>query len=186
MLKKVLVSAVMFSALNAHAADFSYSHFDIGFAAIDIDEEGESYSGNAVGLDLSVELGQIFYATASLGTADVEDTRQDTKSLGLGVHAPLGESVDIYAEAAYLSVDVSAGEWDFDDTGSGYTLGLRGKLTDRFELGGGVSRVDVFDGADNSFFVDAFFSATEKVQIGGEISKGDDSIAYGISLRINF
>jgi hypothetical protein len=186
MLKNVFAAAVLFSAINVNAADFSYSHFDIGLASIEIDDEGDSYNGHAVGLDLSVELGEVFYATAGLATADVEETNQDTKSLGLGVHAPLSESVDVYAEAAYVRVDVSFGDWNFDDTGSAYTLGLRSKVTDRLELGGGVNHLDVFDGTDNSYFVNVFFAAKETVHVGGEISKGEDSIGYGIALRINF
>lgn len=186
MLKKVFAATVLFSAMNASAADFSYGHFDIGFASVDVDDEGESYSGEAISLDFAAELGSVFYVTAGFATADVEETSQDTKSLGVGVHAPLGERVDVYAEVAYVSVDVEFDGWSFDDTGSSQTLGLRSKVADRIELGGGITRLSVFDTSDTGYFVNAFFAAKENVHFGGEISRGDDSTGYGVILRVSF
>lgn len=186
MFKKAIAAAVLLSAFNVHAADLSYSNFSVGFGKIEIDSDGESYDGNAVGVGLSVALGNTFYATADLAKADVEDTDQRTTSFGLGAHAPLSDSTDIYAEASYVRVDVEVDEWSFDDNGTALTLGLRSQLTEKFELGGGVTRLDVFDSAENTYFVNGFYAASENVDLGAELSKADDSTGYGVSLRVKF
>ncbi|MDR7091887.1 outer membrane beta-barrel protein [Cellvibrio fibrivorans] len=186
MFKKAITAAALLCAINVHAADFSYSHFDIGLGKVEIDSDGEEYDGEVLGLGLSVALGNIFYVTADIGRAKIEESTQTTTGLGLGVHAPLGSSTNIYAEAGYARVDIEDGEWSIDDNGTAYTLGLRQQLGEKFELGGGVSRVDVFDSADNSYFIEAFYKAKESVDVGAEISTADDVMGYGVSLRVNF
>ena len=186
MFKKAITAAALLCAVNVHAAGFSYSHFDIGLGKVEVDSDGEEYDGEVVGVDLSVALGNVFYVTANVGNASIEDTDQTTLGAGLGVHAPLGDSTDFYAEVGYVRADVDVGDWSFEDNGTAYTLGLRQQLGEKFELGGGVSRVDVFESAENTYFVDVFYSAAENVDIGAEISTADDVMGYGVSLRVNF
>jgi hypothetical protein len=186
MFKKAITVAALLCAVNVHAADFSYSHVDIGLGKIEIDSDGEKYDGEVLGVGLSVALGNVFYVTANYGNASIEDVDQATQGLGLGVHAPLGASTDVYAEGGYARADIDDGDWSFDDTGTAYTLGLRQRLGDKLELGGGVSRLDVFDSAENTYFIEAFYSLSDSVYVGAEISTADDATGYGVSLRVNF
>lgn len=186
MFKKAITVAALLCAVNVHAADFSYSHVDIGLGKIEIDSDGEKYDGEVLGVGLSVALGNVFYVTANYGNASIEDVDQATQGLGLGVHAPLGASTDVYAEGGYARADIDDGDWSFDDTGTAYTLGLRQRLGDKLELGGGVSRLDVFDSAENTYFIEAFYSLSDSVDVGAEISTADDATGYGVSLRVNF
>jgi hypothetical protein len=186
MFKKAITAAALLCAVNVHAADFSYSYFELGVTKVAIDSDGEKYDGEVLGLGLSVALGNVFYVTADMGIAMIEDTDQRTQGLGLGVHAPLGNRTNIYAEAGYVRVDIEDGDWSFDDNGTAYTLGLRQQLGEKVELGGGVSRLDVFGSAENTYFVEAFYKATENADVGAEISTADDVMGYGVSLRVNF
>lgn len=186
MFKKAITAAALLCAVNVHAAGFSYSHFDIGLGKIEIDSDGENYDGNVVGLGLSVALGDIFYVTADISNARVEGVEQRSTGLGLGAHAPLGKTTDIYVEGGYAGLDIEEDGFSVDDNGTAFTLGLRQQVGEKFELGGGVSRVDVFDSAENSYFIEGFYSAVDNVDIGAEISTADDVLGYGVSLRVNF
>lgn len=207
MIKNVFAAAALFSALNVQAADLSYSHFDIGFGQIEIDDEWGTYDGDGLGLGVSVAAGEIMYFTAEYADVDMETNDQQTKSFGVGAHAALSENTDVYAEVSYVRVDVEVdyiavvdgddnvnmvslpdqmGNLDIDDNGVGYLLGLRSLLTEKFELGGGISRVDVFDSAENSYFVNGHYYFTETFGVGAEYSIADDVTAYSISLRVNF
>ncbi len=207
MLKNIFAVATLVSALNVQAADLSYSHVDIGFGKVEVDNDWGGYDGDALGLGLSVAAGDIFYFTAELVDADMEFDDQQTTSFGVGAHAALSENTDVYAEVSYVRVDVEInyiavvdadggvnmvslpdqmGSLDIDDNGVGYLLGLRSMLTEKFELGGGISRVDVFDSAENSFFVNGHYYFTETFGVGAEYSIADDVDAYSISLRVNF
>jgi len=186
MFKKAITAAALLCAVNVHAADFSYSHFELGVSKVEIDSDGEKYDGEVLGLGLSVALGNVFYVTADMGIAMIEDTDQRTQGLGLGVHAPLGNSTNIYAEAGYVRVDIEDGDWSFDDNGTAYTVGLRQRLGDKFELGGGVTRVKIFDSSENTFFVNGYYSASGTLDLGAALSKADDSTGFAISFRANF
>lgn len=195
MLKNIFAVAALVSALNVQAADLSYSHFDVGFGKIEVDNGSVDYDGDALGLGLSVAAGEMFYLTAEFVGADFDPDEQKTTSFGLGAHAPLSDNTDVYAEVSYVRADVevnyiavngNAGKWSLDDNGVGYLLGLRSMLTEKFELGGGISRVDVFDSAENSYFINGHYYFTETFGVGTEYSTADDTNAYSISLRVNF
>ena len=207
MIKNVFAAAALLSALNVQAADLSYSHFDIGFGQIEIDDEWGTYDGDGLGLGVSVAAGEIMYFTAEYADVDMETNDQQTKSFGVGAHTALSENTDIYAEVSYVRVDVDVsyiavvdengntsmvaldgqmGSLSIDDNGVGYLVGLRSKLAEKFELGGGISRVDVFDSAENTYFINSYFYPTETFGLGAEYSWADDINAYSISLRVNF
>ncbi len=186
MIKNAFIAAVLLSALNAQAADLSYTYLDVGLGVIEVEDEGETYDGDGVALGGSIAAGEVFYFTAGLANADIENVEQRTTSLGVGVHAPLSTNTDVYVDVSYVRADIEEGNWSIDDNGVGYTLGIRSKLAEKFELGGGVSRLDVFDSAENSYFVNGFFYPTETLGIGAEYSWADDTTAYSLGLRVNF
>lgn len=186
MFKKLFVATVLFSAVSAHASDLSYGYVELGFEKVEFEDDWDTYDGDAINLGLSFALNDTVYAVAKVAKAEVEDVEQRVLGLGLGAHAPISETTDIYAEAGFANVDLVDDNWSEDDNGTVLTLGVRSKLADKFELGGGVTRLDVFDNADNTLFVNGFYYPTEKVAIGAELSKADDAKGYAVNLRVNF
>jgi hypothetical protein len=176
---------------GAALADFDYSFVEGSYTQIDIDELGDgdgfgfggSYGltdgvylfGNFESGEVEVDLG------APLGSLDVD---VDRFKVGFGFHAPLSDSVDLVASAAYLDVDLSV----IDDTGYEAGVGLRGMASPALELFGGISYADAGDIIDGETSFSAgflyYFSDAFAMGVGG--SFGDDMSTYALNGRVSF
>lgn len=172
MLGKSWAVALLMLPLSALAAEgLSYNYFEGNFI---VDEQVDLSSrfingdddGDGFAVAGSFGLNETWYVNGSYSDSSLDNTEINNLSLGVGAHTSQWTGAwDLFGvlsyEDAQVEVDaVVAGvrrTAEIDDGGFGLAGGLRGSLTDAFELNGQVKYTDVGDADGTSFKVGALY-----------------------------
>ena len=182
----LLAAALVTVSLPALAERPEYSFIDIGYQRVDIDVFDTSVDGDAYTLGGSIELGDMWQAFASYGTAEFDfNVDLDEFAVGGGFHGSLSPTSDFVLNLAYIRAEASSGIVSADDDGFGVSIGVRNMITPKVELAGFVNYVDV-GGDDYGFTGRAWYFLTEQFAVGANVGLSDDVTRYGIAGRFFF
>jgi hypothetical protein len=185
-----LAASAAFVPFLAQAEGLSYSYLDAAYLNTDIDRFDEEVDGFALRGSYEVTDNVfVFAGYADQGTSVAGlDIDLQTYNLGLGYAWPLGEALDVYGKAGYVSAQADVqGLGDADDDGYSLAVGLRGRAVEQLELEGAVSYVDLSDsGDDTTLDLGARWYFTPQFAFGVEGSFGDDASTYGLGVRWSF
>ena len=173
------------AATRPQSAQFSYSYVELGYDETDFDLGPLDVDGDGLTLAGSFEINDDWHVYASYGSADADfGIDVDTWTLGAGYVFPLKEDIDIYGRVLYIdrSVDGLPGR---DDDGLGLQARIRARVTDEFELEGGLLYVDVSD-TDTSLQASARYHFNEAFSAALGITFAGDTDGIGISARYSF
>jgi len=180
------------SAARPESAQFSYNYVQLGYEEADFDFGNVEGDGDGLTLAGSFEINDDWHVYASFGTADGDlggpfnnDFDIDTWTLGAGYVFPLREDIDIYGRVLYIDTSVDFGAVSADDDGLGLQASIRARVTDEFELEGGLLYVDVAD-SDTSLQAIARYNFTEQFSAGVGLTFGGDADGIGIHARYSF
>lgn len=184
-------SFVLFALLTmsglAYADGFNYTFVQASYGTVDIDNV--SVDGDGLGLSGSFGLTDSLNIVAGYETADFDSLADaDEWSLGLGVHSPITEMMDVTASVSYIDVEFDAlGIPVAEDDGFGLDIGLRANLTPLIEVNAGISYVDLSDsGDDTGFNGGVLFNFTDMFSLGLSGEWDDDVSVYSLSGRVYF
>ena len=166
---------------------FSYSYLQASYGTVDLDNT--SIDGDGLGLNGSFGITDNLNIVGGYQTADFDSlVEADEWSVGLGVHAPITEKMDVTAAVSYIDVEIDAlGIPVAEDDGFGLTVGLRANITSLIEVNAGVSYVDLSDsGDDTGFGGGVLFNLTNSFALGLDGSWDDDVSVYSVSARWYF
>jgi hypothetical protein len=178
----------------SQAAGLSYSYIEGGYGETEIDGD-VSADGEGYRVSGSIAIGPAYHIVAEYSSADLEvdnfniDASIDTISVGFGYNYPVNPRADVIGRILYVQsdfeVDSPLFNVDADDSGIGFQMRLRGAVAERVEIEGGIDYVDVGD-EETSLVVEGRYFLTDALALGAGFELGDDTTAYGISLRFNF
>jgi len=181
-----VATALVAFSLPAFAERPEYSFVDIGYQRIDLDVAGTSIDGDGYGLGGSLEVGDMWQAFVSYGTAEFDfGIDLDEIAVGGGFHGSLSPTSDFVLNLAYIRADASSVLGSADEDGFGISIGMRNRITPKIELAGFVNYVDVGDdeyGATGR----AWYYLTEQFAVGVNVGIAEDVARYGISGRLFF
>lgn len=188
---------MLFGATSARADGLDYNLVDLGYASFNDPASSGVTSDHAYTLDGSYALTESFviggayqHETANLPLGDYS---ANGYSAGVGYRIPLTNRVDLFPELSYDSVNASetvAGtSASKTDTGYDLSVELRGLVTDRVELDGGVDHSSV-GSATNSLFATGLYSFTNNVAVGLSYtdgrSNGSTITGWSVAFRYYF
>jgi hypothetical protein len=75
---------------------------------------------------------------------------------------------------------------DDNGIGIGFGLGVRSRLTEKFEVDGSIGYVDIADESETAFGVSGYYYFTNELAVGAHYSSTADVSVYGASLRYSF
>ena len=190
--RALLCTAILLPAVGAaqesrpQSPQFSYNYVELSYDENDYDLGGAEIDGDGLTLSGSFELTEDWHAFASYGTADLDfGIDFDAWALGAGYVYPLRDDVDIYGRVLYVDAEFDAGPGTLDEDGLGLQARIRYRVTDEFEVEGGVQHLDVFD-SDTSLQAFARYYFTEgRGELLGLTFAGDTD-GIGISARYQF
>jgi hypothetical protein len=197
---KVLLGSAMLAVLPlaAQAEDgggMSYSYVDLNWVNVDVDDSslGINESADGFGLRGSFGFAENFFGFAEYRTVegDISGTDFDIDQLavGLGGRYGISDNVDLVGRLGYTEVDVAvSGFGSADADGYLVSAGLRGELTDGFELEGHVIHTDLGSqgGDDTSFAVGGRYFFTENFAVDAGFESGDDLEIWHVGARFAF
>jgi len=166
---------------------FNYSYVELSYDESDFDLGGGDIDGDGLTLSGSYEINEDWHAYASYGTADLDfGIDIDTLAIGAGYRYPLQGDLDIYGRVLYISSDVDVpGPGGADEDGLGLQVRLRFRVSDEFEVEGGIQHVDVFD-SDTSLQASARYHFSENFSAGIGLTFAGDTDSFGINARYSF
>lgn len=179
------VFAVLALALPLTAqAEFDYTYIEGGYLRLEPDRINDS--GDGVGIRGSAAISDNIFILGEYNSAEFDigpfDADVDEWAVGLGLHAPLSDRVDVVGSASWVNVDV---ENFFDDDGFRLDVGLRGDVAPSFELDGGIRYTDVGDDDETTGYLRGLFGPNN-LKLLVELEAGDDGEAYLIGGRYEF
>lgn len=171
-------------------AEMGYTYAEAGFGSTELDlGGGTEVDGDGFLLGGSIAVTGKAHVFADFSTADMDfDVDLTRYKVGFGLNHGLSDRVDLVGRVAWVKFDVETPIGDADEDGYGIDLGLRGQVSDTFELEGGIEYIDLGSsgGDDTSFVAQGRYSFTEQFSLGGQVEVGDDFTVYGILARLNF
>ncbi len=188
MLRKSLGILLLVAATPA-VADISYNYIDLGVQRIELDVPGADVDGDGFVIGGSFEIAEDWFVQAGFGTADLDfGIDLDQTVLGLGYKSSISETNDVFATVNYIRAEVSAtGLGSADDDGFGISVGVRGMLTENFELNGSIGYIDLDESGDStSVTAGGLYNFTETFAVGFNIDVDEDIVSYGILGRFYF
>ena len=183
----VLCVPAMGMAQQNQTQPFSYSYVELGYDESDFDLGGGEIDGDGLTLSASWALTDDWHVYGSYAPADLDfGIDLDTLAIGAGYRYPLQDDVDIYGRVLYISSDVDVpGPGDADEDGLGLQVRIRYRVSDEFEVEGGIQHTDVFD-SDTSLQAMARYHFTENFSAGIGLTFAGDTDSFGINARYSF
>ena len=173
------------SAPRPQSPEFSYTYVELAYDEADFDLGPGEVDGDGLTLSGSFEITEEWHAFASYGTYDLDfGLDVDTWMLGAGYVFPLRDGIDLYGRVLYVDSDLD-GPSNRNEDGLGVQLRIRARMSDVFELEGGIQHVDVFD-SNTSLQGFARYHFTQEFSAALGITLGGNSDAIGISARYSF
>lgn len=189
MRKQIVLGAVAALGIStqAFAAEgISYNLIDGGYVDSELDLGASNADGDGFRLGASAELGSTLFGFVNYSNIDIEGVDLGQFDIGLGGHWSLAPTLDLVSGVSFERIKI-------DDVGSdegyGLNVGLRGRISEQFELAGSVKYVDFGDDSDDMVFsASARWYFTPRFAVGVDISKYDDLdlTSLGLSLRYDF
>ena len=191
MIRKGLGIALLLLAGPALAADINYNYGQLGYQWVTINDvfPGVDVDGDGFGFGGAFEMGDSVFVQAGYQQTSFEfGFDLDQLQAGVGYHAALSQSTDFFAVLSWVRAEVvaSGGGYAKED-GYGATIGVRAMVTEKLELDGTISYVDLGDGADGTAVgAAAIYSFTEIFSLVLDAGFEEDAVSYGVGVRLYF
>jgi hypothetical protein len=186
MIRKSLGLVLLLLAGPALAQGVSYNFIELGYERSEFDDI--DLDGDGFGLGGSVEIGEYVFLLVDYSQISFDEgIDYDQLAVGAGYHVGMSARTDLYVGLLYVAAEASVGNDSADENGFGATMGIRGLLTDKFELQGDVTYIDLGDGIDGtSVGVMGRYSFTPVFAGTLNIGFDEDATNYGVGVRFYF
>jgi hypothetical protein len=165
----------------------SYNFLELGYANSEIDDL--DVDGNGFGVRGSYGFTSNFHGFASYLDEEYDfDIGVSQFEVGAGFNTGLTPKIDFVGTLSFvnLSVDVPGGG-NADDSGLALGVGLRGRVSEAFELRGEVKYAEFDDaGNDTTFGVGGRYYFTPMFALGADLGFNDDGTSWMLGGRFDF
>ncbi len=188
MLRSLGLISLLALAAPAMADGLSYNYLEAGYLEVDVDDSFIDVDGDGFSIGGSFEVGDSTYVFADYASADLDlGVDLDQLRVGVGLHGPIGDNVDLFGTLSYISVEASALGISVDDDGFGASVGVRALISDALELSASLNYDDLSDsGDDTTVGGAAWFNLSDNFALGVQADFGDDISTYGVGARVYF
>jgi len=175
----LLISGVSWAQAPA-APSLGYNFVELRF--VDLDSNG----GDGFRVGGSYRFEGNWFALGNITRLDFNNNIDATTfELGAGYIWPYRANWDFLANARVVRTDVSFPSGSADDTGFGLTGGVRGLVTERFEVRGSVNHINLDDN-DTYLEIAGDYYFTNNLAAGLSLELAGDNDAFTVGARWYF
>jgi hypothetical protein len=192
--RALLITSVLIPALataqegtRPAKSSFNYSYVELGYDTTDFDVNGNDIDSDGITLSGSFKLTDDWHLYAAYSNRDVDfGIDVDTLTVGVGYQYAIRDDIDLYGRVLYIDEQVDLpGPGNADDDGLGLQFRVRGRVSDKLELEGGIQYIDVGD-SDTSLQASARYYFTKQFSAGVGLTFGGNADGLGINARYSF
>ena len=132
---RMLLLSLVCVPFGAAADDFDYTYIEGGYVSTEIDVGPFDVDGDGLGVRGAYAFDDQWYGFAGIADQEFDFDIDGTQfNAGVGWHNALSDTVDLLAEASWVSVELDSGVASADEEGFGLGLGVRarGRLCCRY------------------------------------------------------
>ncbi len=170
-------------------AEIRYDYLNLGLNFGEIDTAGDDVDFWGAAADGSWGFHRNIAMTASIGMGEIDalgDIDTTELSVGLTPHFALTSNLDLVVPVSLVWVDYDASAFSDDDTGYSIGVGVRWLINPAWELGGGITHLDIFDTDDQSVNANVRWHLNDLLSLGLGAEFGDDVTAALFDVRFSF
>jgi len=190
MLRILATVAALSVSAAALAETPSYNYIEGFYQRVDLDDDfGFNIDGDGFGVGGSYEIAGNWHVFGGYSTFGLDfDIDLNELAVGAGYHTDISDAASLYANLAYINAEIDVlGFGSVDDNGYGVMVGVRGMVSERLELDGNLSYVDLGDGSDGTALgASALYALSDTFSLGLTAGLDEDATTYGLVGRFYF
>jgi len=190
MIRIVFGTLLLALAVPSFAELPSYNYINGSFETVELDVgAGPEVDGDGFGIGGSFVVADNWHIVGRYSAIGFDfGVDLNRFAIGGGYHTNVSDSTTVFADLTYVNWEVDTGAvlGSVDDSGYGFAVGVRSNVTERIELQGTLSLVDLGDGGDSTSFGGAAWYAFESFSLGVSAEIDDDVTSLGIGGRFFF
>lgn len=181
-----VLAGLLLVAGNAAAAELDYNYAELRYVDTELDAGPFDVDGDGFKIGGSLELAQSVHLFGSFQTLDFgSGVDVSAFEVGGGYAMPLNNGADLVGRLSYIDGEIdTGGGGDLDDSGFGFSAGLRNMFTPQIEGRAFVNYVDLDESGDEvSFELAGDYFLNEQVALGASLELGDDVTTWTLGAR---
>lgn len=179
--------AGLLAAGHVAAADFDYNYGEIRYVDSDLDIGSFDADGDGFKVGGSLELTRSVHIFGSFERLDFGRVDISAFEVGGGYAVPLDNGADLVGRLSYIDGEIDTPGGDADNSGFGFSAGLRNMFTPRFEGRAFINYTDLDEtGEETSIELAGDYFLNDDVAIGASLELGDDATTWTIGARWYF
>lgn len=180
--------AALLLAGSTAAAEFSYTYGELRYIDTELDAGPFDVDGDGFQIGGSLDLAQSVHIFGNYQTLDFgAGIDVSAFQIGGGYSMPLNNGADLVGRLSYIDGEIDAAGGDEDDSGFGFSAGIRNMFTPQIEGRAFVNYVDLDESGDEfSFEIAGDYFLNEEIALGASLQLGDDVTAWTLGARWYF
>lgn len=177
----LLAGSTIAAELDYNYAELRYIDTELDAGAVDVDGDGFELGG-------SLELTEAVHLFGNFRTLDFgAGIDVSAFEVGGGYVMPLNNGADLIGRLSYIDGEIDTPFGDEDDSGFGFSAGMRNMFTPQIEGRAFVNYTDLDEsGSETSFELAGDYFLNDQIALGASLELGDDVTTWTLGARWYF
>lgn len=180
----ILCLPALAAAGTATAAELDYNFGELRYVETELNAGDIDVDGDGFEIGGSLELARSVHIFGNFQTYDFGGLDASAFEVGGGYAVPLNNGADLVGRLSYIDGEIDAGPGDFDDSGFGFSAGLRNMFHPQIEGRAFINYVDRDEtGEETSIELAGDYFLNEEIALGASLELGDDVTTWSLGAR---
>lgn len=182
------IAGLLLAGGSAAAAELDYNYAELRYLDTELDAGTVDVDGDGFEVGGSLELTQSVHLFGSFQTLDFgSGIDLSAFEVGGGYVMPLNNGADLVGRLSYIDGEIDTPVGDADDSGFGFSAGLRNMFTPQIEGRAFINYTDLDESGDEtSIELAGDYFLNDEIALGASLELGDDVTTWTIGGRWYF
>lgn len=182
------LAGLLLVAGGATAAELDYNYAELRYIDTELDAGAVDADGDGFELGGSLELTDAVHIFGNFQTLDFgAGIDVSAFEVGGGYVMPLNNGADLIGRLSYIDGEIDTPFGDADDSGFGFSAGMRNMFTPQIEGRAFINYADLDEsGSETSFELAGDYFLNDQIALGASLELGDDVTTWTLGARWYF